>query len=509
MTLTKRVDNYLIHIPFLQRAAIKMAFLFLLCVSAPMGAIAQNGIYWSEPIAVAESSFGNYSPRIALLADGTPAALWGKNAKIYFSKMQGNEFSAPLEINTNGISPDVYNFGGIDLAADGDRVFVTFEDFTAGIFFILSENGGETFELPVNVFDPPSGEWATLPSVGIDGQGNPLVSVLREKSNETNARYIMMRSDDGGLTFGPPVVASEPALGEYVCECCPSDIYAKGDQVWLVFRNNNNNLRDMWVSRSDDLGINFTAATDVDATDWILNSCPISAPRMAPLAGDSLATAWMSGASGDDRVYFSTLNGQTMEKGVEIPLPQLGAGSQRRPDIAGRNDTLGIVWEETGFGVNSTDLMFAFSKNGTDGLVTNVVNITDASGYQRFPSLMYSNGYFHLIYADASGSVYYQKGTVSEVNSANTVLAAPSLLKVISQPATNGKILLQLVGEITKPLELSLLNMEGRIVKEQKLSPPAEGVFAFETGNVPAGVYIVQARSGNLSWAEKVVVGEQ
>ena len=60
----------------------------------------------------------------------------------------------------------------------------------------------------------------------------------------------------------------------------------------LFFRNNDNNLRDIWVSRSSNSGLDFTEATDVDDTDWVINACPISGPQMAQLAGDSLITAW-------------------------------------------------------------------------------------------------------------------------------------------------------------------------------------------------------------------------
>ena len=212
-----------------------------LCAIA-ISAISQNGIYWSAPIEVAPSSFGNKSSRVALLSDGSPVAIWGNGSKIYFSHFENGNFTTPIQINTNGISPDIYTFGGLGLATFGDKIFIVFEDFATGVHLVRSDNGGQTFELPVSVFDPPPGEWATIPSVGTDDMGNPLVSVLWELDNETNARYVMIRSDNGGQTFGLPAVASDPADGEYVCECCPSDIYSKGNEVFLVFRNNDNNL---------------------------------------------------------------------------------------------------------------------------------------------------------------------------------------------------------------------------------------------------------------------------
>ncbi len=473
-------------------------------------AYVQNGIHWTSPVTVATASFGDDSPRIALLADGSPAVLWGKSglgAKIYFSRWDNGAFTDPLQINTNGIGPEVYSFGGLDLATHGDAVFLVFENFSNGIFLVRSTDGGQSFELPVSVFDPPPGDWATLASVATDDNGNPLVSVIRELTNETQARYVMMRSTDGGLTFSPPVVASEPANGEYVCECCPSDIFSKNDNVWLAFRNNDNNLRDAWVSRSSDGGATFEAATDVDATDWNINACPISGIKIAPLGGDSLVTAWMSGASGLGRVSFSTLHGGTMEKGWEFEFPQTNANAQQvRPDVAGANDTIGVVWEESGFGVNSTDLMFAFSKNGAAGLTQNFSNLTEVTGNQRYPSLAFANGFFHLVYTDSNGELKYLKGTVSEVSSAGDFEKNELSVELVSQPV-KGSLQLRVQSPVSRQLEVVLLDAGGRRLKNWPDVPTAAGEFLvkLEAGQVAPGLHFLQVRTGCGVLVKKVI----
>ena len=480
---------------------------FATCCQVASG---QAGIFWSDPVAVAASSFGGDSPRIALLADGSPIVLWGKsglNAKIYFSWLENGQFTDPVQINTNGIGPEVYSFGGLDLATHGDAVFLVFENFSNGIFLVRSTDGGQTFELPISVFDPPPGDWATLPSVAADDNGNPLVSVIRELANETQARYVMMRSTDGGQTFGPPVVASEPAAGEYVCECCPSDIFSKNDNVWLAFRNNDNNLRDAWVSRSTDGGETFGTAADVDATDWVINACPISGIKIAPLGGDSLISAWMSGASGLGRVSFSTLNGGTMEKGWEFEFPQTNVNAQQlRPDAAGANDTIGVVWEESGFGLNSTDLMFAFSKNGAAGLTTNFTNLTEATGAQRYPALAYSNGFFHLVYADANGELKYRKGTVSEVTPVSYFEKNELTVELVSQPV-RGNLLLRVQSPVSRQLELVLLDASGKSVKiwSDVTVAPGTDLVKLGTRQVAPGLHFLQVKTAGVVLVKKVI----
>ena len=480
---------------------------FVLLLSSQHSTWSQSGIYWSEPMPVAESSFGDDSPKMQVLADGSPVTIWGKTDKIYFSRWENGSFTEPVQLNTNGIPPDIYGFGGLGLATWHDRVFVVFESFGNGIHLLRSEDGGQNWELPVEVFNPPVGEWATLPSVATDDNGNPLVSVLRELANETNARYVMMHSTDGGMTFSDPIVASDPAPGEYVCECCPSTIFSRGNDVWLAFRNNDDNLRDAWVSRSSDGGTTFDVATDVDATDWMINSCPISDIKLSPLVGDSLISAWMSGASGVARVSISTLHGGTMEKGWEVEMPQTNMdASQVRPAIAGQNDTIGLVWEENGFGINGIDLMFAFSKNGAAGLTSNFINLTDLVGGQRYPDLVYHDGTFHLVYTHASGEVTYQKGTVSEISSNFDPKHSMLKMELAAQPVRGRMIQVRLPEGLSDSMTFTLHSTGGMLLQSWQEQVYQGGMLELAMGDIPTGVYFLRAEHSTGSWSGKVVV---
>lgn len=469
---------------------------------------AQEGIFWSTPLTVATSSQGDDSPKIGLLSDGTPVVIWGRFGNIYFSKLSDGTFGEPVEVSTNGIDADIYNFGGIDLATHADNIFIVFENFNDGVFLIRSTDGGETFDNPVNVYDPPPGLWATLPSVATDENGNPLVSVIREQTNETEGQFIMMRSLDGGLSFEAPVVASEPASGDFVCECCPSDIYSTGEDVFLIYRNNDDNLRDMWVSRSVDGAASFESATDVDDTDWVLAACPISGPSIAPLVGDSLITAWASGASGSNRVSFSTLNGETMEKGWEFEFPRMNDNAdQARPDVAGQNDTIGIVWEESGFGLDGVDLLFAFSKNGSNGLTNNIANLTETIGAQRFPSLTYANGFFHLVHTDGGNGLSYRKGTVSEVSNNENARTSPLDFKLAPHPVSGKKLNLTFNQTVNGPLDFRLFSTSGELIKYwEKIELNGEWSISLEIGDLSEGIYFLETISEKTRTVKKVIV---
>lgn len=469
----------------------------------------QTDIVWSEPIQVSTTTFGASSPKLAMLSNGELVAVWGKSSgspKIYFSRKVADSFEPPVQLSTGGIVPDIYGFGGLGLAAFNDKVFIIFENFDSGIHLLRSEDGGQTFSPPVNVFDPPVGDWTTLATVTTDGQGNPIVSVIRELATETEARYIVLRSEDGGATFLPPVVGSEPANGEYVCECCPSDMVVAGDSVWLVFRNNDNNLRDVWVSRSTDAGASFDTATDVDATDWVVNACPISGPRLQRIGNDSLLAVWMSGASGQGRIFASTLHGGTMDTGWQFDFPATnGTSLQSFPSIAGSADTLCIVWEETGFGTNAAELLFRFSTTGAAGLSAyQPTQVAPAPGNQRYPDLVFDDSVFHLIY-QTGGGLEYRRGVMAIINAEVEKVRPEPHFELLANPTSD---FVSVKMNTSGNANFTLVSSMGQVVQTWPTQAVAKGQtlqLALPTA-ISSGVYFLKIEKDGLRWSEKLLV---
>jgi hypothetical protein len=423
------------------RPNVPKALLFFLALCLPQSVFSQNGLSWSPPVPVAAASFGDSSPRMALLSDGTPVVVWGKPAtvsQIWCARWMGTGFSAPVLVNTGSVAPGIYEFGGLDVAIAGQRVFVVFEDFDQGIFLARSEDGGASWLSPVTVFATPPGMGNTISAISTDATGNPIVTFLLQTSSETDAHVHLARSTDGGLTFTNSTNASAPAGDNgQACECCYQDILTTGsDTVFVAFRANQDNLRDMWVTRSSDNAGTFDTACDVDAQDWTISACPFSGPRLARLAGDSLLAVWMSRGSGVTRVYASTLHGGTMSKGVEFGFPgSSGAAgfNQNHPDVAGRQDTVAMIWEESGFTGTGQDLVCAFSTTGANGLATNLAALSDA-GAQQFPQLAYANGVFHLLYVNSAQGLAYRQGTVVAPSSTNKAVFGKNPVLVFPNP---------------------------------------------------------------------------
>ena len=473
-----------------------MKTFFLLITALPVfiGSSVAQTILWEAPVEVSNGSNGNAGPEIVLTDDGDPVVLWGEAGpdKVWLSAWTGTAFGPAVQVNTGGFASPVYDFGGIDLAAANGNLFIVFENYTHGILLVRSVDGGQTFEPAVHVYDLEPGLFATLATVVTDAGGNPVVSFILENDNETQGTYRTARSEDAGLTFQPVVTASEPADGDYVCECCSADLAVSGDTLWLAFRRNDTNLRDIWVSRSTDNGNTFDIATDVDNINWNSPVCPISGPKIAR-TGDNLITTWMSQFSGQARVHISSTDPVNMISTSQLTLPLSGTGNQNRPDIAISEAGIAVVWEETGIPGNTTDILMAYSETGVATLPDAIANVTQAPGIQRFPSIVYGAGAFHLVYADVvSGKVFYRRGTPGLVSN-REIHGSKNQLEIYPNPAVQEIV-------ITPPFSgdytFSLYNWQGQLAYQALGEAVVGNKQSFDLGTLPVGIYMARFQGG-------------
>ncbi len=485
---------------------IKITFVFFACILSSFSGVAQSTVQWSDSIVVDSTTRPITSPRIVLLSDGTPLVTCGINgdfvnytSQIWCSRFENGAFTTPVGVVQEPYEPLLYGFGGYDVALSGSQVFIVFEQQQQGIFLASSDDGGNTFGSPSSVQGSVAGGYAILPSVTVDGTDNPVVSYILHKQGETD--YMVRRSIDSGLSFNDtPVIANAPAPGGAVCECCTSDLLASGDSIWLLFRNNNQDLRDIWMSRSTDLATTFDTATDVDATDWQLNFCPIAGPRMAR-SGDSLITVWMSGASGTPRVYLSTLHAGTMQGGQQLDFLTLSGPqiSQSQADVAAVGDTIGMVFVE-----NGNEILFHFSTKGLEGLNSQVNRFSVPDHTLQLPSVAFRNGVFHLVYVDAtSHQVLYRQGILTGNSPTYEPIKGAALgISVFPNPVEGGGgFWVKIESDVLQ--EISLFDVFGNKIFGQK-SDMSE--VAVPTDHLAKGVYFLKIKTQKGEESRKIVV---
>jgi Secretion system C-terminal sorting domain len=241
----------------------------------------------------------------------------------------------------------------------------------------------------------------------------------------------------------------------------------------------------------------FDIATDVDATDWQLNFCPIAGPRMAR-SGDSLITVWMSGASGTGRVYLRTIHSGTMQTGLQLdfPTPSAPQTAQSQADVAAVQDTVGIVFVE-----KSREIVFHFSTIGAAGLADESTRLAVPDHILHLPSLAFGNGVFHLVYADATaGQVLYKQGVLAGSSPVNEAIEALDISAFPNPVIAGGFLVKSAAYELQ---EVSMFDFFGKKILGQKTSGLETIV---PTVNLPKGIYFLTIKTLQGEVSREIIV---
>lgn len=444
---------------------IKYLAVIILLTNLIISSPAQVALDWSTLASVADrSQFGGSHPRIAINGSGEAVIVWGRSASHsnYVSSGSNGIFKTPELIHPASLDTYVNNWSGAKIAANGNTVFVVFKAQpleTGKIFVVKSIDGGKSFGDTMSV-GPSDNHIYFLPDIDVGSDGNPVIVYMKHDPNWVDPRYAVTNSMNGGVSFLPDVAATDFSPGE-VCDCCPSSILQNNGKQVLVYRNNNQNLRNVWFTNSNDTGKSFQSGMNIDLSNWTINACPSSGPD-GYIFGDSLIAVWMSGASNISRVHYATAKISTAQLGFskEI-LSNLPNGvSQNYPRIAGNGDTIGIIWPQTYLG--NTNVLFTYSVNGSKDLFVKIDTVNEAIlGYDIVPDIAYRNGVFHLVFQNGHlGDLQYRSARVShatgvEVNNPNTSF------ELYPNPANDQ---IHINGQFNSPLKYHIVNSLGQIM---------------------------------------------
>lgn len=468
-------------------------------------AFAQS-VNWNTPIPVAlGTTYSNVYPRIALTTGDNPQVVWenGGADKIYTARWNGSGFSSPLALNPAGVFPYIASWTGAEIAASGDAVYVVFSTepvgSTAQVYTIRSMDGGFTFQDTVRV-DQIGTDIPRFPSVAVGSSGNVIVNFMRFNSAFEDPEYSISRSTDFGASYLAPINPTSAVTG-FVCDCCPATVVTEGNKHVLLFRNNDNNIREMWGCYSTDGSASYTASGEVDQTNWSISSCPSSGPS-GVIMGDSLVSTWMSNSD----VYISSSNLNDQQIGVHRKLFPAGLGVQNFPVIAGKGDTLAVVWQGSNGG--STDVFFTYSVTGTAGLGVNIDTLTAGTvGGQTRPDIQFSNGKFHIVYSDNVGSnVMYLQGAI-DPNSLGVNETKPASEIEIFTLQSDGKTTLRVKSILNTEASVQLINSAGQQVSMSK-HPVIAGISTISVPEtIQKGIYyvVLETKEGKV-YKEKVIL---
>ena len=275
-------------------------------------------------------------PQIAVDGAGRAHIAFGIENAIYqvVSADGGKSFSAPVRVG----SVQALALGmrrGPRIAATGDSVIIAAIGGESGggrdgdLLVWRSGDRGANWTGPqkANSVSGSAREGLHALAAGPDGRVACVWLDLREKGTTLYGAI----SQDGGATWGKDkLVYRSP--DQTICECChPSAAYGLDGRLRLMWRNQIEGNRDLFLTESNSDGAMFDPARKLGQGSWPLDACPMDGGALAVGPQGEVATVWRRA----DRVYAAA---------PEKPERELGRGLN--PWAAYGPNGLYAVWLE-------------------------------------------------------------------------------------------------------------------------------------------------------------------
>ena len=370
------------------------------------------------------SNEGYDRPRVVITANNSPFIIWSKatNPKsIKAKRWNGSDFGSVLDI----VSADLMQTGfiGPEIAAKGDTVYLIFESLIHNnhvIYLKRSFDGGLTFSDTIRVSDNSHSNKFAMPNIAVREDGNPIISYMESTTSWTDWKQMVKSSADFGQTFSNAFDVSALAPGE-PCDCCQSTMVTQGnDDVFLLFRNDESNIRNTYIAKSTDGGVTFTTTQDLDDVNWILNACPTSSP-VGAVYNDSVMVIRRNGGTGVNELYKSNVQTSDLQKSYYTQVNEIGFAYQDKAEIAVSSDGFFVtVWEDNRNGVKECFYNIQLSNGKSE--FNGVISDTSVFGHKTEPDIAeggpYSSGNFSIVYtASTQQEVHFVFSALMLINS--------------------------------------------------------------------------------------------
>ena len=318
------------------------------------------GHTWSEPADGTAGMLGEHDKELLTVDnsggpnDGNVYLVWtdfdselaGGRGVITFSRStdRGKTWSDPIRLSRNN---EAYNQGAVPVVGPNGELYVTWQTqltATPGIWMTTSLDGGETFSLPqkIRTFSAPGHALDSCGRQGMDGDirmlGWPVVAVdstpvadpedpppyrgtiyitYAAKSGVDEGDIYLIRSTDGGLTWGSPVRVNDDATA--LDQFQPGIATKPNGEVavfWYDRRNDPSNIDiEVFAARSTDGGQSFGPNLKVSdaAFEGVGNNTQRDPGVAACYMGDYMQLAAVSDGYvatwGDNRDMYPSIQG--------------------------------------------------------------------------------------------------------------------------------------------------------------------------------------------------------
>jgi len=309
-------------------------FLLLGAVSCGLSLIASPAVAADAVSVVPEKSYPDArQPQVAVDPAGKVYVVFGVGNVVHcaVSRDGGKSFDDPVKVGDAG----VLSLGmrrGPRVAAMGKAVVVTAIGGKEGkgrdgdVLAWRSTDSGKTWQGPVNVNTVAGSAREGLHGMAASPDGT-FYCVWLDLRNKKMQVY-GAASSDGTKWEAEKLIYQSPDGS--VCPCCqPSVAYDLKGGLHVMWRNDLDGARDMYLMTSKDNGSTFSKAAKLGRGTWLLNTCPMDGGGLAGSADGKLETIWMR-----KKEVFRCVTGE----------PEVSLGSGAQPWMAAASDGFYLVW---------------------------------------------------------------------------------------------------------------------------------------------------------------------
>lgn len=447
---------------------------------------------------------GSTRPRIVLTNDSVPLVMWTRtgsgNGVVFTSRWNGSSFDPAVQVSPAGLNVYCSADEGGDIAAKGDTAYVVFFTTNSLCYCVHSYDAGLTWSDTVRI-DHQGMEDAYTPDVQIDNSGNPVIVFETMDMMNMTSTIKVNRSFDGGSTFTQETDAHLGVTSGLPCECCPPSLLIKDSMEYVIYRNNDNNIRNIVMTISSDSGSTFPIVSEFDQTNWALSACP-TAGAGADFYRDSILVVWKSA----NKIWYACADAQTGDEGADLLLePALAAAvQQKQPSVCTKGDTVIYTWSDRR--TTNYDVYISISGDGprqiTSPFFFNDTTATTENGTQQNPHAVAEGNSVHLVYQDlVSGKVIYRKASITGPVAVQETYPAIEFAVVYPVPADD-QVLVSFSSFSGLAYSIRIWDVNGRLVRQQEADFP---VTHINVADLPAGTYSVEVMGSDYSSVTTII----
>jgi hypothetical protein len=270
--------------------------LLLLCLAAVV-ITAFTGLHKDEAVVIGPGQ----QPKAIVDQKGILKVVYGSEDKIYYleSRDKAKSFSKPALVAS---LPGGLMLGmgrGPQIASSDHGTLITAVNKAGDVYAWKLGPGSREWDGPVRINDADTVAKEGFVALA-RGKGKEFYAVWNDLRSGNNQVYGSV-SADGGKSWGKnKLIYSSPDTT--ICECCKTTlVYDNQDKVYVMWRNQIDGFRDMYLASVKKGGKQISPAVKLGNGTWKLKGCPMDGGSLYSDGQGNVTTAWMR----DGEVYLS------------------------------------------------------------------------------------------------------------------------------------------------------------------------------------------------------------